>query len=91
MDFIGPLPLDQGHDCILTIMDCLSSDVCIIPISTKLAAKDLASLFFDNWYCENGLPSNIISDHDKLFMSLYHTIWYQMQSIHKLPSSIQQR
>ena len=71
MDFIGPLPLDQGHDCILTIMDCLGSDICIIPTSTKLTTKELASLFFDNWYCENSLPSDIISDHDKLFMSKF--------------------
>jgi hypothetical protein len=42
MDFIGPLPLDQGHDCILTITDRLGSDIRIIPTSTSLKAKDLA-------------------------------------------------
>jgi Integrase zinc binding domain len=71
MDFIGPLPLDQGHDCILTITDRLGSDIRIIPTSTTLTAKDLAVLFFDNWYCENGLPSDIVSDRDKLFMSAF--------------------
>ena len=71
MDFIGPLPLDQGHNCILTITDRLGSDVRIIPTSTTLTAKGLAVLFFDHWYCENGLPSDIISDRDKLFMSAF--------------------
>ena len=71
MDFIGPLPLYQGHDCILTISDRLSSDIRIIPTSTKLTAKELAVLFFDKWYCENGLPINIVSDRDKLFMSSF--------------------
>ena len=71
MDLIDPLPLDQGHDCILTITDHLGSDVCIILTSSKLTTKDLASLFLDNWYCENGLPSDIISDHNKLSMSLF--------------------
>jgi hypothetical protein len=71
MDFIGPLPLDHGHDCILTITDRLSSDICIIPTSTKLTAKQLAVLFFDHWYCENGLPADIVSDRDKLFMSAF--------------------
>ena len=56
MDFIGPLPLNQGHDCILTITDRLASDIHIIPTSTKLTAKELAVIFFDKWYCENGLP-----------------------------------
>jgi hypothetical protein len=71
MDFIGPLPLDVGHDCILTITDRLGSDIRIIPTSTKLTAKELAVLFFDNWYCENGLPIDIVSDRDKLFMSAF--------------------
>lgn len=76
MDFIGPLPLNQGHNCILTITDHLNSDVCIIPRSlamstTKLIAKDLASLFFNHWYCKNSLPSVIISDCNKLFMSSF--------------------
>ena len=34
-------------------------------------AKKLAVLFFDHWYCENGLPLELISDHDKLFMSFF--------------------
>ena len=28
-------------------------------------------MFFNNWYCENGLPLNIISDRDKLFVSRF--------------------
>ena len=71
MDFIGPLPTDQGFNCILTITDRLGSDIRIIPTTTTLTAKQLAVLFFDNWYCENGLPLNIVSDRDKLFMSAF--------------------
>jgi hypothetical protein len=43
-----------------------------------LTAPELALLFFDKWYCENGLPLNIISDRDKLFMSAF---W---KALHKL-------
>ena len=71
MDFIGPLPLDEGHDCILTITDRLGSDIRIIPTSINLTAPQLAIIFFDHWYCENGLPLNIVSDRDKLFMSAF--------------------
>lgn len=71
MDFIGLLPTDQGFNCRLTITDRLGSDVCIIPTTKTLTAKQLAVLFFDNWYCENGLPLNIVSDRDKLFMSAF--------------------
>src|SRR6266702_3515754 len=39
IDFIGPFLPDQGHDCIVTFTDCLSSDICIIPTLTTLTAE----------------------------------------------------
>src|SRR6202040_2254656 len=35
------------------------------------SAEDLAVLFFDHWFCENGLPDEIVSDRDKLFISRF--------------------
>src|ERR1700683_2226576 len=78
MDFIGPLPLDDGFDCILSMTDRLGSDIRIIPTRTTITAEELALLFFTHWYCENGLPKDIISDHDKLFLSKF---W---RALHKL-------
>jgi hypothetical protein len=78
IDFIGPLPKDQGHDCIVTFTDRLGSDIQIIETHMKITAPELALLFFKHWYCENGLPLEIISDRDKLFVS---TFW---KSLHKL-------
>ena len=71
MDFIGPLPLDNGFDYILTITDRLNSDIRIIPTKSTITAEQLATIFFEFWYCENGLPLNIISDRDKLFISKF--------------------
>lgn len=71
MDFIGPLPLDEGFDCILSITDHLESDVHIVPTHTTITAEDLVLVFFDNWYCENSLPANIVCDWDKLFVSQF--------------------
>jgi hypothetical protein len=71
MDFIGPLPMDNKFDCILTITDRLGADIWIIPTQANLTAENLAVLFFDNWYCENGLPNNIVCDQDKLFVSCF--------------------
>jgi len=69
MDFIGPLPTDIGFDTILSITDRLNSDICIVPTTANITADELAILFFDHWYCENGLPSNIVSNRDKIFTS----------------------
>ena len=58
--------------------DCLGSDIRIVPTHTNINAEDLALLFFNHWYCENGLPKDIISDQDKLFVSKF---W---RALHKL-------
>jgi hypothetical protein len=46
MDFIGPLPVNDGFDCILTITDTLRSNIRIIPTSATLIAQECAELFF---------------------------------------------
>ena len=65
------IPEDKGFDYILTITDRLGSDLQIIPTTTNITAEELAEIFFDKWYCENGLPMDIVSDRDKLFMSKF--------------------
>ena len=71
IDFIGPLPMDNGFDTIITFTDRLGSDIQIIPTVSTLTAEQLAELFFEKWYCINGLPLDIVSDRDKLFMSRF--------------------
>jgi hypothetical protein len=71
MDFIGPLLPDNGCDTIITFTDCLNSDIRLITSHSDLTAEELAVIFFDEWYCENGLPLNIVSDRDKLFTSKF--------------------
>ena len=71
IDFIGPLPDDEGFNCIVTMTDRSRADVRIVPTHLDISAEDFAQLFFDHWYCENGLPLEIISDRDKLFISIF--------------------
>ena len=71
IDFIGPLPKENGFDCLITMMDRLNSDIQLVPCTTTTTAEQLATLFFDKWYCENGLPLEVISDHNKLFMAKF--------------------
>lgn len=78
IDFIGPLPEDQGYNMIVTMTDRLNADVRILPFRDNITAEQFAVLFFDNWYCENGLPLHIVSDRDKLFLSRF---W---KTLHKL-------
>ncbi|GBE84001.1 hypothetical protein SCP_0510600 [Sparassis crispa] len=58
--------------------DCLGSDVHLTSMHTDITAEDFAALFFEKWYCENGLPLDIVSDCDHLFISQF---W---KALHKL-------
>ena len=81
IDFIGPLPIDNGYDSIITFTDRLNSDIQIVPSTTNLSAEQLAEIFFDRWYCENGLPLEIISDRDKLFISKFWNHLHKLTGI----------
>jgi hypothetical protein len=70
MDFIGPLPEDSGFNAILTVTDRLAhADIRIIPTRMDVSAADTALLLYDNWYLENGLPLDIVSDRDPRFVA----------------------
>jgi len=54
IDFVGPLKLDQGFNCILMITDQLGANIHIIPTHIDINAKDLAVLL---WIL--GFPSSL--------------------------------
>jgi len=47
-DFITKLPLAQGYDSILVVVDRLTKMVHFIPTTEKTSAEELAWLFRDN-------------------------------------------
>jgi transposase InsO family protein len=53
----------------------------IVPTTTSLNAEGLAKLFFREWYCENGLPLEIVSDCDKLFLSRFWRTLHRLTGI----------
>jgi len=66
-DFITKLPLAQGYDSILVVVDRLTKLVYFIPTTEKTMAKGLARLFRDNVWKLHGLPESIISDRGPQF------------------------
>jgi hypothetical protein len=63
---------------LITFTCRLGSDIRLVPTKTNITAPELAVLFFDHWYCDNGLPLDFVCGRDKLFVS---TFW---KSLHKL-------
>jgi len=63
--------MDEGFDSTVTITDRLGADIRIAATHSDITAERFAAQFFDLWYCENGLPLDIVSDRDKLFVSRF--------------------
>jgi len=66
-DFITKLPLAQGYDSILVVVDRLTKIVHFIPTTEKMSAEGLARLFRDNVWKLHSLPKSIISDRGPQF------------------------
>ena len=62
VDFITKLPLAQGYDLILVVVDRLTKMAHFIPTIEKTTAGGLTRLFRDNVWKLHGLPESIISD-----------------------------
>jgi len=66
-DFITKLPLAQGYNSILVVVDRLTKMVHFIPTTEKTSAEGLARLFRDNVWKLHGLPESIILDRGPQF------------------------
>ena len=88
MDFITPLPRStNGNNGILVVVDRLSKMIRIIPTKPSLNAPMTAKLYKDHVYRHHGLPLNIISDRDPIFMSKFWKALFQSLGTKLSPSS----
>src|SRR5271155_3054402 len=68
MDFITDLPISEGYDSILVVVDQgLSKGVILCPCTKTITSEDTAQLLLDNLYKRFGLPDKIISDRGPQF------------------------
>jgi len=67
-DFITKLPLAQGYDSILIVVDCFTKMAHFVPTIEKTTAEGLARLFRDNVWWLHELPKSIISDRGPQFV-----------------------
>ena len=69
VDFITKLPLAQGCDSILVVVDRFTKMAHFVPTTEKTMAEGLARLFRDNVWRLHGLPESIISDRGPQFVA----------------------
>jgi hypothetical protein len=65
MDLITQLPISNGYDAILMIVDhrCTRAAV-FLPCKTTITGQEVAKLYYNNIYRWFGLPNKVISDRD---------------------------
>ena len=68
-DFITKLPIAQGYNSILVVVDKLTKMVYFISTTEKTSAEGLARLFKDNVWKLHRLSKSIISDRGPQFMA----------------------
>jgi len=69
VDFITKLPLAQGYDAILVVVDRLTKMAHFIPTTERTSTEGLARLFRDNIWKLHRLPDSIISDRGPQFVA----------------------
>jgi len=64
MDFIPELPVSNGYDNVLVIVDKLTKYALFILTTTTITEKGTAELFFHHIITQYGIPRQVISDRD---------------------------
>lgn len=80
VDFIGPLPLSNGYDCIMVTVDRLSKARHYDACATTDKAPDLARTFIHGPWKHHGTPSSMVSDRGPTFIAeFWKAVCYRLQ------------
>ena len=71
MDFIKKLPMSDGFDTILVIIDRLTKQLIFILTVDTITSPMLAKLFILHVFSKHGVPSHITSDCSMEFVSAF--------------------
>jgi hypothetical protein len=69
LDFIEGLPVSQGRDTIMVIVDRLSKFAHFLTLRHPFTAKTVAEKFVEGVIKLHGMPKSIVNDQDPIFIS----------------------
>lgn len=89
MDFIVSLPRTKaGFDAIMVVVDRLTKFARFIPTTSNYDAPEVARLFVEHVYANHGMPDELITDRDKIFVGgFWKSVAKQLQITHKMSTA----
>eukprot|EP00268_Persea_americana_P064078 TRINITY_DN8393_c1_g1_i1.p2 TRINITY_DN8393_c1_g1~~TRINITY_DN8393_c1_g1_i1.p2 ORF type:complete len:393 (+),score=41.64 TRINITY_DN8393_c1_g1_i1:5704-6882(+) len=79
MDFVEGLPPSSGYTVVLVVVDRLSKYMPTLSLKHPFTAVSDARAFLNHVVRLHGMPSSIISDRDKVFVSTFWETLFQLQ------------
>lgn len=77
MDFIDGLPLSEGFDVILVVVDRFTKYAHFVPLRHPYSAPKVARVFVDSVVKLHGMPHSITSDRDPIFTSNFWKLLFK--------------
>lgn len=88
MDFIGGLLKSQGLDTILVVVDRLTKYAHFVALKHPFTAVSITAIFVKEVVRLHVFPSSIVSDRDKVFMSMFWRELFRLQGTRLLRSTV---
>ena len=79
MDFVKGLPSSNGYTVIMVIVDRLSKYAHFVALKHPYTTVAIAKAFVANVVRLHGIPTDIVSDRDKVFVSSFWQALFQLQ------------
>ena len=87
MDFLEVLPLSEGADTMLVVIYRLTKFGHFIALRHPYTTLKVAAMFVKEMVRLHGFPTSIVSDRDKVFISIFWQELFQLQQTHLLRST----